>query len=72
MKWSRWLYVGVWLIGLVAFSFGLAYVLPESWATLSGGLLAEFGWLAYLSVFGVTLLCNLTLIVPVPNSHGNK
>ena len=26
----------------------------------------KFAWLAYLTVFGVTLLCNLTIIAPVP------
>jgi uncharacterized membrane protein YdjX (TVP38/TMEM64 family) len=53
------------LITLITFSFGLAYLLQELWVCTQLPL-DEFAWLACLSVFGVTLVCNLTIIVPVP------
>ena len=53
------------LIGLIALSFGVAYLLQDLGTRLNiplGGL----AWLAYLSVFGTTLVCNFTIIAPVP------
>ena len=61
----KWLRLTISLIGLIGISFGLAYLLYDL------GLrryvpLDEFAWLAYLSVFATTLVCSLTIIVPVP------
>jgi len=53
------------LIGLIGISFGLAYLLRELWLRLHLPL-DEFAWLAYLSVFATTLVCNFTIIAPVP------
>ena len=65
MSRNRWLRLAFSIVSLIALSFGLAYAL--------GGLSAyfqlppdKFGWLAYLTIFGVTLACNLTIIAPVP------
>ena len=53
------------LIGLIALSFGVAYLLQDLGARLHIPL-DKLAWLAYLSVFGTTLVCNLTVIAPVP------
>jgi len=53
------------LVSLIAISFGLAYLL-QSLGERFMLPLDKFAWLAYLSVFGATLLCNLTVIAPVP------
>jgi len=60
-----WLRLVASLLILIAFSFGLAYL------TLRLGTrfhlpLDEFAPLAYLGVLATTLVCNLTVIVPVP------
>jgi len=53
------------IASLIALSFGLVYMLQSLWAhfQLPPG---KFTWLAYLTIFGVTLVCNLTIIAPVP------
>lgn len=61
----NWSGLAVLLITLIAFSFGLAYLLQKLWGRTQLPL-DEFAWLACLIVFGVTLLCNLTIIAPVP------
>lgn len=65
MKRNRWLRLALLLVSLIVVSFGLAYLLQNLWAhfQLPPG---KFAWLAYLTIFGVTLLCNLTIIAPVP------
>ena len=61
----NWLWLVISLIGLVGLSFGLAYLLQDLGARFQLPLY-ELAWLAYLSVFGTTLLCNFTIIAPVP------
>lgn len=61
----NWPRLAVLLITLIAFSFGLSYLFKEIWEHTQLPL-DKFAWLAYLIVFGVTLLCNLTIIAPVP------
>ena len=64
-KHINWPRVVVSLIGVIAVSFGLAYLLQ--WLGAQFHLpLDEVGWLAYLSVFGATLVSSLTIIVPAP------
>ena len=60
-----WLRLVASLLVLIAFSFGLAYLM---WRIGTRLLLPlnEFAPLAYLSIFTTTLVCNLTVIVPVP------
>ena len=53
------------LASLLALSFGLAYLLQNVVAHFELQL-KGFAWLAYLSVFATTLVCNFTVIVPVP------
>jgi len=57
--------VVVSLIGIIAVSFGLAYLLQ--WLGAQFHLpLDEVGWLAYLSVSGATLVSSLSIIAPAP------
>ena len=65
MKQKNWLRLATLLIGLVALSFGVAYLLQDLGARLHIPL-GELAWLAYLSVFGTTLLSSLTIIAPAP------
>ncbi len=65
MKQNNWLRLTTLLIGLIALSFGVAYLLQDLGARLHIPL-GELAWLAYLSVFGTTLVCNFTIIAPVP------
>jgi len=48
-----------------ALSFGLAYLLHGLGQHFEA-MPTKLSWLGYLSVFAITLLCNLTVIVPVP------
>jgi len=61
----KWLRLTTLLIGLIALSFGVAYLLQDLGVRLHIPL-GELAWLAYLSVFGTTLVCNFTIIAPVP------
>ena len=61
----NWLWLVISLIGLIGLSFGLAYLLQDL-GTRFHPPLDELAWLAYLSVFGTTLVCNFTIIAPVP------
>ena len=61
----NWLWLVISLSSLIALSFGLAYLLQNLGACFHLPL-DELAWLAYLSVFGTTLVCNLTVIAPVP------
>ena len=65
MKQNNWLWLTTLLIGFIALSFGVAYLLQDLGARFNLPL-DELAWLAYLSVFGTTLVCNSTIIVPVP------
>lgn len=60
-----WRKLALAIIGLVGVSVGLAFLFSR----LTAGLhlpLYEFAWLAYLTVFLVSLVSNLTIIAPVP------
>jgi len=61
----NWLRLAMSLIGLIGLSFGLAYLLQDL-GTRFHLPLNELVWLAYLSVFATTLVCNFTIIAPVP------
>lgn len=52
-------------MALIVLSFGLMWLLQEA-VTLLHLPLDEFAGLAYLNVFFSTLVCNLTILVPVP------
>lgn len=62
---SRWLYLIILLAGLIGLSAILANALQELLLPYQISL-NKFAWLAYLGVFGIMLLANLTIITPVP------
>lgn len=64
-KRRRWLYLGVLFALVIGISIGLAFLLRYLGQYLAVPL-ERFASLAYLTVFGTTLACNLTVIVPVP------
>ena len=61
----HWLRLAISLIVLIILSFGLMWLLQEA-VTLLHLPLDKFAELAYLNVFFSTLVCNLTILVPVP------
>lgn len=61
----RWARLAIAFVGLVAISFGLAYLLQRLLARFQLPL-HSFAWLAYLIVFATSLAANLTIIAPVP------
>ena len=61
----NWRGLVISLVSLIAISFGLAYLF-QSLGERFPLPLDKFAWLAYLIVFGTTLLCNFTIIAPVP------
>lgn len=65
LKGNRWLQLAVLLIALIALSFGLAYVFQQVLSPFEATLY-KFAWLAYIGVFGIMLLGNMTIIAPVP------
>ncbi|OGO21023.1 MAG: hypothetical protein A2144_10975 [Chloroflexi bacterium RBG_16_50_9] len=62
---NRWLQFAILLIVLIALSFGLAYAFQQVLSPFEATLY-KLAWLAYLGVFGVMLLGNMTIIAPVP------
>jgi len=60
-----WLRLVISLIGLIGLSFGLAYLLQDIGVRFHLPLY-KLAWLAYLSIFVTTLICNFTIIAPVP------
>jgi len=64
-KRNKWLRFGGLVVALVAVSFGLAYLLQSLLSPFQTELY-RFAWLAYLVVFGITLLGSLTIVAPVP------
>jgi uncharacterized membrane protein YdjX (TVP38/TMEM64 family) len=62
MKWAKLVFMAV---SLIVISYGLAYLLDRLLTPLQP-VLNQYAWLAYLGVFGVQLLCNLTIVAPVP------
>ena len=65
MKQNRWLRLALLLVGLIAISFGMAYLFQKLMSPLETTL-DKFAWLAYLIVFATTLLSSLTIVAPVP------
>jgi uncharacterized membrane protein YdjX (TVP38/TMEM64 family) len=61
----RWLRLGLLFFSLVVLSLGLAYLLQVLIAK-SHFPLYSFAWLAYLLVFGLSILANMSIVVPVP------
>lgn len=49
----------------IIISFGLGYLFNAIWRDYELSL-GDYAWVVYLSVLGITLLCNLTIIAPVP------
>ncbi len=62
---TRWLRLVATLAALIVLSIGLAYLTQNVIARFKLPLY-EFDWLAYLIVFGMSVLANLSVIVPVP------
>jgi len=62
---KKWLQTAAWIIGIAALTAGLVYLVwfLEGCLTLP---LEEYAPLAYLVVFGVTLLSSCTIIFPAP------
>lgn len=61
----RWLVIAAIIVGLVVISAGLAYLFQRVLAPIQP-LVHRFAWLAYLGIFGIQFLSNLTIIFPVP------
>ena len=61
----QWLRLTIALVVLVALSFGFSYLLTYL-ADRFEFPLYDYAWLAYLIVFGTSVLTNLTIIAPVP------
>ncbi len=65
INWKRWLKVAAVIVGFIVVSFLLAYWFNR----LSQSLhlpLDRYAFLAYLIVFAVSIVANLTVIAPVP------
>ncbi len=61
---NRWVRLAILFIILVVISIGLALLFNHLLAPLKDDL-QKYAWLAYLIVFGTSLLSNLTVIAPV-------
>jgi len=64
-KWLRWLKLAVAFIALILISFLLAYWFKRLADCLHLPL-DRYAFVAYLAVFAVTLVANLTVMAPVP------
>lgn len=64
-KQNKWLRLAILVAILIALSFGLAYLFQKLLSPVVP-MLSSFAWLAYLGVFSIMLLSNMTLIAPVP------
>ncbi|MFC1861678.1 YqaA family protein [Chloroflexota bacterium] len=60
-----WPRLVITVVGAIAFSFGLAYLL-QNLLTKYDFPLYKFEWLAYSVIFGILLVTNLSILVPVP------
>ena len=63
----KWLKEGLLLLGMLALSAAIAFLLFRFRDTLSLSL-QNYGWLAYLVVFAVSLLSSSTIFVPTPGT----
>lgn len=61
----RWFKLAAILLALIGLTFGLAYLFQTIWSSFQLPT-DNIAWLAYLTVFLVTLVTNLTIIAPVP------
>ncbi|HEX76153.1 MAG TPA: VTT domain-containing protein [Dehalococcoidia bacterium] len=61
----RWHQLAIIAVSLIVISVGLAYLFQKLLIPVQP-VLNRFAWLAYLGVFGIQLLSNLTIIAPVP------
>ena len=61
----QWIRLAVGLITLVALSFALAYLLAYAAEKLNLPLY-DYAWLAFLIVFVISVISNLSIIAPVP------
>ncbi|OGO01850.1 MAG: hypothetical protein A2Y72_05590 [Chloroflexi bacterium RBG_13_53_26] len=61
---NRWVKLAALFLILIAISFGLAVLFNRLLHPLEERI-QDFAWLAYLIVFGTSLLSNLTVIAPV-------
>jgi membrane protein YqaA with SNARE-associated domain len=62
---NRWVRLAIFLVSFIAISFGLSYAVQGLFYHFQ--LASDsFFFLAYLIVFGTTLLANVTIIAPVP------
>jgi membrane protein YqaA with SNARE-associated domain len=64
LKQKRWLKLALYVVILVGLSFGFAYLIQYLMAYFNIPL-DRFAYTAYLLVFGVTLLSNAAILVPV-------
>ena len=60
-----WFRLATTLFVVIILSFGLSFLLKNSIASFDFPLY-NLAWMAYLIVFGLSVLANLTVIVPVP------
>jgi len=64
LKQKRWLKLVIYLVVLAGLSFGFAYLIQYLIAYFNIPI-DKFAYTAYLLVFGVTLLSNMGIFVPV-------
>jgi membrane protein YqaA with SNARE-associated domain len=64
-KLTNWLKLAILALGFVILSFSLAYLIQNLIVRFHLPLY-DLAWLAYIIVFGFTLVANATIIVPVP------
>ena len=67
-KWHsriRWIRLALTFLGAALVSLGLAYVI-QHFISISSLDLYDLAWLAYLLVFLLSIVANLSIIVPVP------
>lgn len=60
-----WVRLAVTFFAVIVLSFGLSYLIQHFVASPNFQRY-EYDWLVYLTVFGISVLVNLTIIVPVP------
>ncbi|RPJ63862.1 MAG: DedA family protein [Dehalococcoidia bacterium] len=64
-KWTKWLKEILLLLGMIALSAGIAFLLSH-FKEYFNVELRNFGWVAYLAVFLANLLSSATILVPAP------
>ncbi len=66
-RWTKWIKEGLLLLGMVALSAAIAFLLFQFRDIFSISL-QSYGWLAYLVVFFVSLLSSCTIFIPTPGA----